>query len=279
MKILRKPIFARVLLLYLIIAMAVNTRKAYAQFVVTDIIQDINTVIQTASQAMTEFTTIKDALEHSGFYKYLKAVSNGVQTYTKVKNIIESEKTIIQSAIYNLNSLKTNRYLTATQITGMIKMYKYFIDQSAENATQLTKILSPKFFQMSDAERLDFIDRIDLHTHELEHHLNYYNTMNFTLVSQQQQQLSDLDQMTKFYASSSAQSETSEGAYQKIGGFFGSIVEVLYGISALVALIGAVRVYGQFTSGDCHVYQTATGWFGSVLLAVLITTFIKLIFY
>ncbi|QHT70752.1 DUF4134 domain-containing protein [Rhodocytophaga rosea] len=279
MNTLRKPIFARVLLLYVFFSLALSTRKAYSQFVVADLIQDINTVIQTASQAMTEFTTIKDAIEHSDFYKYLKAVSSGVQTYNKVKAIIESEKIIINSAITNLNSLKTNRSLTVTQISGMIKMYKYFIDQSAENASQLTKILSPKFFQMSDAERLDFIDRINLSTHELEHHLNYYNTMNFTLVSQQQQQLADLEQMTAFYATQEAATETSEGAYEKIGGFYGSVVEVLYAISALVALVGAVKVYAQFTRGDASVYQTATGWFGSVLLAVIITTFIKLIFY
>ncbi|MDO1450738.1 DUF4134 family protein [Rhodocytophaga aerolata] len=278
----RSSFARRFLLLYGILTILTSGyHQVNAQFIVADVIQDINTVIQTGHQIIIDIQTVANTIQHSKFYQYLKAVSNGVKTYNKVKSIIDSEKWMVESAINNLNYLKSSKYLNPSQISGMVKMYKYFIDQSVENAKELTNILSPSFFQMSDAERIDYIDRLEARTLKTGELLSYYNTRNLTLETGQMRQVEELNRLAAHYTPmiNNMPGETPVAASQKIGGFYGSIVDVLYAISALVALIGAVRVYSQFTSGSYQLYQTAAGWFGSVLLAVLITTFIKLIFF
>jgi hypothetical protein len=276
---LRNLVFCRVLALFVFLAALTGVHRAQAQLVVTDIIQDINTVIQTGHQVVMDIHAVANTIQHSEFYSYLKTVSNGVKTYNRVKSIISNQTWMVQSAIDNLKYLQSSKHLRPSQVIGMVRMYKYFMDQSAENAAELTKILSPSFFQMSDSERIQYIDNLETRTVGLGKTMLYYNTRSIAVEAQQRRATEDLETLKKHYAPTGVSLETPATAHQKMGGFYGSVVDLLYALSAVVALIGSVKVYRQFTMGDTGVFLTASSWFGSVLAAVLLTTFIKLLFF
>lgn len=278
MKKFRNPIFARVVLLYLFFSLSFSTQRAYAQFVVSDPLNLVQNLLQSGYQLIMQLNEVKSFVQDSAFYDALKAVANGVKTYKKVDAIIDSQKWIVKSAVDNLNNFRNNPSLNPTQISGMVKMYGYFIDQSAKNVKELQKLINPNILSMSDGERMGVIDKIQLDVKELEVQLNYYNNMNAALTSQQQMAKIDMDKMQAFYDSQITPVETEVGAVQKIGGFHGQIANLLYAISAIMALIGAVRIYGMWTRGD-EVYQAIGTWFSAVLVSVFVITFVKQIFF
>jgi hypothetical protein len=278
-----KPFYAQLLVAYLLAGIGLNmisARRAQAQIPVTDVVHNVNTVIQTAGDLVRQGIAFAHELKYSEVLKYLKAISNGVATYQKVQRIVNSQIAMGNAAVANVNAMRQNRFITPQQLQGMVSMYGYFAQQSLANLGELKKLLSPNVFQMEDAERIGIIDKIALDTQELEHSFNYYEVMNKTLAGQKQREAEDMAKLTALYTGSTVSpKETPVGAHARIGGFFGSIVNLLYGISALVGLIGATRVYSKFTSGDSSVHETAAAWFGSVLLAVMITTVIQRLFF
>lgn len=279
MKHFRNPILSQLLLSFLLFSLTVRPQQAKAQFVVVDVVQNINTVIQTVSQAAIQVTTLLDQIQHSKFYEALKAVKNGIKQYNSVKRIIDYQLFITKSAVENLNRLKNSQHIHPQQLLGMAKMYKYFMEQSISNVKELTKMISPNIFEMSDAERLAIIDRLDNKVKELAHHLNYYNIQNVHLEAHQQLQASNMEKMLAYYAPQATVAEDETTATAKIGGFYGQIVNLLYGLSSIVGLIGAVKIYAKFSRGDEDVFTTTTSWLGATLLCVIITTFIKMVFF
>jgi hypothetical protein len=65
-----------------------------------------------------------------------------------------------------------------------------------------------------------------------------------------------------------------------VRGYFDSGTQLLYGVGAVMALIGAVRVFQLWNNedGHGHAYKAATGWFGSCIFLVVVTTVIRSFF-
>jgi hypothetical protein len=52
----------------------------------------------------------------------------------------------------------------------------------------------------------------------------------------------------------------------------------MYAIGAIVGLIGAVKVYQKWNSGDQDTSKVAAAWFGSCIFLVVVATIIKSFF-
>ena len=53
---------------------------------------------------------------------------------------------------------------------------------------------------------------------------------------------------------------------------------LIYAIGAVVGLIGGVRVYSKFSSGDPDVSKTAAAWFGACIFLVVAATVLRSFF-
>lgn len=53
-------------------------------------------------------------------------------------------------------------------------------------------------------------------------------------------------------------------ATQMVTSYFAPAVQLIYAIGAVVGLIGGVKVYNKFSSGDPDTSKTAASWFGHV---------------
>lgn len=63
-----------------------------------------------------------------------------------------------------------------------------------------------------------------------------------------------------------------------VKGYFPAATTLLYAIGAVVGLIGAVKVFNKWNSGDPDTSKTAAAWFGSCIFLVIVATVLKSFF-
>jgi hypothetical protein len=82
-------------------------------------------------------------------------------------------------------------------------------------------------------------------------------------------------------ASAIAQGDGSAGiteATQMITGYFDPATRLIYAIGAVVGLIGGVKVYSKFSSGDPDTSKTAASWFGACIFLIVAATILRSFF-
>lgn len=52
--------------------------------------------------------------------------------------------------------------------------------------------------------------------------------------------------------------------------YFEPLTRLIFGVAAIVGLIGAIRVYSKFSSGDPNVTQSLAAWFGACIFLVIV---------
>lgn len=63
-----------------------------------------------------------------------------------------------------------------------------------------------------------------------------------------------------------------------ISGYFEPGTKLIYAIGAVVGLIGGVKVYGKFSSGDPDTSKTAASWFGACIFLIVAATILRSFF-
>jgi hypothetical protein len=58
-------------------------------------------------------------------------------------------------------------------------------------------------------------------------------------------------------------------ANTKVRSYFDAGTDLMYGVGALLGLIGAVKVYQKWNSGDQDTGKVAAAWFGSCVFLVI----------
>lgn len=67
-------------------------------------------------------------------------------------------------------------------------------------------------------------------------------------------------------------------ANTEVRGYFGVGTQLMYAVGAVVGLIGAVKVFQKWNSGDPDTGKVAAAWFGSCVFLVIVATVIKSFF-
>src|SRR4051794_22469494 len=67
-------------------------------------------------------------------------------------------------------------------------------------------------------------------------------------------------------------------ANTKVRSYFAAGSNLMYAVGAIVGLIGAVKVYQKWNSGDHDTGKVAAAWFGSCVFLVVVATVIKSFF-
>ena len=79
-------------------------------------------------------------------------------------------------------------------------------------------------------------------------------------------------------ASAMAQGNGQAGiteATQMVTSYFDPGTKLIYAIGAVVGLIGGVKVYGKFSSGDLDTSKTAASWFGACIFLIVAARFLR----
>lgn len=87
--------------------------------------------------------------------------------------------------------------------------------------------------------------------------------------------------MTFCAAAAYAQGNGLQGitdATQMVSSYFDPVVRLIYAIGAVVGLIGGIKVYQKFSSGDPETSKTAASWFGACIFLIVAATVLKSFF-
>lgn len=66
-----------------------------------------------------------------------------------------------------------------------------------------------------------------------------------------------------------------QAANTEVRRYFGVGTQLMYGVGAILALIGAVKVYSKWNQGDQDTSKVAASWFGSCIFLVVVATVIR----
>jgi hypothetical protein len=61
-------------------------------------------------------------------------------------------------------------------------------------------------------------------------------------------------------------------AATQVKGYFDTGTQLMYAIGAVLGLVGAVKVYQKWNSGDPDTSKVAAAWFGSCVFLVIVAT-------
>ncbi len=64
----------------------------------------------------------------------------------------------------------------------------------------------------------------------------------------------------------------------EIKDYFDVACGIFYAICAIMALVGAFKVYSKWSNGDPDTSKVAVGWFGSLIFVAVVVTLIKSFF-
>lgn len=67
-------------------------------------------------------------------------------------------------------------------------------------------------------------------------------------------------------------------ATNMVTSYFDPGTKLIYAIGAVVGLIGGVKVYGKFSSGDPDTSKTAASWFGACIFLIVAATILRSFF-
>jgi hypothetical protein len=87
--------------------------------------------------------------------------------------------------------------------------------------------------------------------------------------------------MFAYAADAMAQNGGSAGisaATTMMTSYFDPATKLVYAIAAVLGLIGGIRVYSKFSSGDPDTSKTAAGWFGGCVALVICVTILRAFF-
>ncbi|MBW7892197.1 MAG: DUF4134 domain-containing protein [Chitinophagaceae bacterium] len=67
-------------------------------------------------------------------------------------------------------------------------------------------------------------------------------------------------------------------ATNMVTSYFDPATKLIYAIGAVVGLIGGVKVYNKFSSGDPDTSKTAASWFGACIFLIVAATILRSFF-
>ncbi len=67
-------------------------------------------------------------------------------------------------------------------------------------------------------------------------------------------------------------------ATQMVTSYFDPATKLIYAIGAVTGLIGGVKVYNKFSSGDPDTSKTAASWFGACIFLIVAATILRSFF-
>ena len=67
-------------------------------------------------------------------------------------------------------------------------------------------------------------------------------------------------------------------ATKMVTSYFDPATKLIYAIGAVVGLIGDVKVYNKFSSGDPDTSKTAASWFGACIFLIVAATILRSFF-
>ena len=152
----------------------------------------------------TGYTTIKNLSEgnyslHQTFLDGLLAVSPAVRNYKKVTAIINYQAFILQEYQRAYDGFRQDKNFNPAEIQYLYRVYTNLLQLSLHNLEELTTIVTANQLRMSDAERLQAIDRLYQNMLDKVIFLRHFNHTTTLLAIQRAREQKDVHTLQQIY--------------------------------------------------------------------------------
>lgn len=132
---------------------------------------------------------------HQVFLDGLYNVNPNIRNYKRVADIINLQTSILKEYKTSLVRFKSSKFFKSEEIEYITNVYAQLTDESLQNITELTMVLTGGKLRMSDDERLQAIDRIYKQMQEKLSFIQYFNNNTSILELQRKKELNDIQTM------------------------------------------------------------------------------------
>ena len=136
---------------------------------------------------------------YADYFDELWKIKNTISTYQKVKDIIQKQVQLVQEYSKAFALSKQDKNFTADEITYMHDVYGGILDESVKNIDQVEMVLTAYVTQMTDAKRLEIINKASDNMEQNLSDLRQFNQENIKTSLQRAKERNDVDVVRKLY--------------------------------------------------------------------------------
>lgn len=143
--------------------------------------------------------TTKQKNLYSEYYDELWKIKSSIAYYKRIKDLTQKQIAIVDEYKWAWNLFRQDKHFNADELSHMEKVYSGILDESIKNLDQILMVISSFKTQMSDAERLEVINRAADQMDDNYNDLKQFNTGNITLSIQRATSLDETAQLKEIY--------------------------------------------------------------------------------
>jgi hypothetical protein len=143
-------------------------------------------------QEMTKLFSEQNMKMAKDWYDGLQKVSGAVQNYRRVASIFDKQTRIITTYSAAIEVMRKSPYVTPKQLSTAMTIYGKMLAESSSTMADLSTVVSPAIYKMTDAERLRFIDQLDAKITKQYALVDYYTRRNMVQINKEKQKEIDM---------------------------------------------------------------------------------------
>jgi hypothetical protein len=199
------------LILIMCVALFGFTYHAKAQWVVTDptnLVQNITSAIQGTTTATNMINNLQESIkiykQGKEYYDALKSVTNLIKDARKVKKTIEMVSEITNIYVSGFNKMVSDPNFTVAELEAISAGYAILMEEGGALVTELKEIITGgNGLSVSDAERMDIIDKIYTKMVDYRNVTRYFTDKNISISYLRSQEKGDAARVKALYGSPS----------------------------------------------------------------------------
>jgi len=199
------------IILCLTIGLSLFSFQAKAQWAVIDpsnLAQNILTVSKTATTATNVINSYQEMQkiysQGKEYYDALKSVHNLIKDARKVKETVEMVSQISEIYSTDFNKMLSDKNFSVNELAAISDGYAILLKESGNLLTDIKDIVTPSNgLSLSDAERMDIIDKIHSKMTSHRNLVTYYSNKNIAISFIRSKEQGDVSSVKALYGSPS----------------------------------------------------------------------------
>lgn len=136
---------------------------------------------------------------HKDYFNSLKQVSPAVRKYAKVADIIRIQQGIIVKVFEYKRQLSSSSFITTEERNYLIQVFARLLEDCAQLVRDLSDLTTFGNYEMTDAERFAYIDRLYMETNEQQKFVDGFGEEALMLSRQRRIEAESVERLRKIF--------------------------------------------------------------------------------
>lgn len=136
---------------------------------------------------------------YADYFDELWKIKNTITTYQRVREVIKKQVQLVNEYSRAISLFKQDKHFAEKEISYMHKVYSGIMDESVKNIEQMQLVLNAFVTQMTDAKRLEIINKASDNIEQNISDLRQFNQENIKVSLQRAKDINDINAVKKLY--------------------------------------------------------------------------------